>query len=237
MNAIVLPKPDLALLQKKYADASSIELVEAMVKTEFPGQIALASSFGAESAVLLHLVAQVDRSTPIIMLDTGKLFGETKRYRDQLVDRLGLTDVRNAVPDATDVAQRDPKGVLWSQNPDACCALRKVAVLERALQPFTAWFTGRKAFQASTRAALPKVEFEGGKFKVNPLVGMSREDIENYFETYDLPHHPLVADGYLSIGCMPCTDRVAAGEDPRSGRWRGQNKVECGIHMPAGATK
>ena len=232
MNAIVLPRTELATLQKKYAEASPQELVAAMINKEFTGQIALASSFGAESAVLLHLVAQVDRSTPVIMLETGKLFGETKKYRDQLVNLLGLTDVRNAAPDPVELAKQDPKGVLWSQNPDACCAVRKVAVLERALDPFAAWFTGRKSFQAVTRANLPKVEYEGGKFKVNPLVGMSRDDVDAYFETYDLPRHPLEADGYLSIGCMPCTDRVAAGEDPRSGRWRGRDKVECGIHMP-----
>jgi phosphoadenosine phosphosulfate reductase len=236
MTAVALPaqdlEPDLATLQRRYADASPQELIEAMVTTEFPGQVALVSSFGSESAVLLHMVAQIDRATPIILLDTGKLFGETKRYRDQLIAKLGLTDLRNITPDPAEIAKRDPRGILWSQNADACCALRKVEPLERALAPFAAWFTGRKAFQAATRTKLPKVEFEGGKFKINPLATMTRADIDAYFTQYDLPRHPLEADGYLSIGCMPCTDRVRPGEDARAGRWRGQEKIECGIHAP-----
>jgi phosphoadenosine phosphosulfate reductase len=232
MNAIVLPKADLASLQKKYASATPTELITAMIESEFTGRIALVSSFGAESAVLLHMVAQVDRSTPIILLDTGKLFGETKRYRDQLVTLFGLTDVRSASPDPIGLAARDPKGLLFSQNADACCALRKAEPLEKALASIDAWFTGRKAFQAATRANLPKIEFEKGRFKINPLAGLSRDDVQAYFEKYDLPRHPLEADGYLSIGCMSCTDRVCAGEDPRAGRWRGLDKTECGIHQP-----
>jgi len=176
-----------------------------------------------------------DKAVPVIFLDTGKVFGETRRYRDQLIGRLGLTDVRTITPDAEALAARDPKGVLWSQDANACCALRKVDPLEKAMVPFRAWFTGRKAFQTSERAKLPKVEFAEGKFKVNPLVGMSRQDLSDYFDAHDLPRHPLEADGYFSIGCMPCTDRVAPGEDPRAGRWRGQDKVECGIHVPKGA--
>lgn len=234
MNALA-QIPELKELQARYADATPAELVEAMLRTEFPGQIALVSSFGAESAVLLHLAAQVDKAVPVIFLDTGKVFGETRRYRDQLIARLGLTDVRTVTPDAAALTDQDPKGVLWSQNANACCNVRKVEPLERALAPYRAWFTGRKAFQTSDRAKLPKVEFADGRFKINPLVGMSRQSLSDYFDAHDLPHHPLEADGYFSIGCMPCTDRVAPGEDPRAGRWRGQDKVECGIHVPKGA--
>jgi phosphoadenosine phosphosulfate reductase len=110
--------------------------------------------------------------------------------------------------------------------------LRKVEPLQRALAPFAAWFTGRKAFQAATRAQLPLVEFADGRFKINPLATMTAADIAAYFRDHDLPRHPLEAEGYRSIGCMPCTGRVAPGEDARAGRWRGRGKTECGIHRP-----
>lgn len=234
MNALA-QIPELKDLQQRYVDATPSELIAAMVRAEFPGQIALVSSFGTESAVLLHLAAQVDTALPVVFLDTGKIFGETRRYRDQLIARLGLTNVTTVTPDAAALAARDPKGVLWSQDANACCNVRKVEPLDRALAPYRAWFTGRKAFQTSDRAKLPKVEFAEGKFKVNPLVGMSKKALSDYFEAHDLPRHPLEAEGYFSIGCMPCTDRVAPGEDPRAGRWRGQDKVECGIHVSKGA--
>lgn len=219
-------------LQQRYHSAGAEEVIRAAITREFPGKIALVSSFGAESASLLHMVAQVDKSTPIIFIDTGKLFGETQRYREQLVNLLGFTDVRRILPDPDALKARDPKGVLWSQNHDACCAVRKVEPLERALKGFDAWFTGRKAYQSSDRARLKLIEWEGGYFKINPLVTMSRAEVETYFASNNLPHHPLEADGYLSIGCMPCTTRVAPGEDARAGRWRGTDKTECGIHRP-----
>ncbi len=232
MNKIAAERIDL--LNARYDTAAPAEIVRALINDEFPGQIALVSSFGAESAVLLHMLAEADPTTPVVFLDTGKLFGETKRYRDKLIERLGLTNVRSETPDPEAVKAQDPKGILWSQNPDACCALRKVEPLQRALKPFDAWFTGRKAFQSSSRSKLSVFEVADGKFKINPLAHWTKDDTDAYFEEHDLPRHPLEADGYLSIGCMPCTDRVAPGEDTRAGRWRGQDKVECGIHMPAG---
>jgi len=224
----------LELLNTRFDGAEPLEILRGMIREEFPGKVALVSSFGTESAALLHLIAQIDRATPVVFLDTGKLFGETKKYRDQLVDLLGLTGVQSVAPDPAAVTARDPKGILWTQNPDACCALRKVEPLQRALAPYDAWFTGRKAFQAATRAALPVFEIEEGRIKVNPIVRWTKGDIDAYFAAHDLPRHPLEADGYLSIGCMPCTSRVEAGEDARAGRWRGSDKVECGIHLPAG---
>lgn len=224
----------LELLNKRFESAEPIDVLRGMIREEFAGKVALVSSFGAESAALLHLIAQVDRATPVVFLDTGKLFGETKRYRDQLIALLGLTGVRSVAPDPAAVAARDPKGILWSQNPDACCTLRKIEPLERALAPFDAWFTGRKAFQAATRAALPVFEIDSGRIKINPIVRWTKADLDAYFTAHDLPHHPLEADGYLSIGCMPCTSRVEPGEDARAGRWRGSDKIECGIHLPAG---
>jgi len=225
----------LELLNRRYEDTGPLSIISAITEEEFlPGKVALVSSFGTESAVLLHMISRIRPDLPILFLDTGKLFGETKRYRDQLIKLLGLTDVRSITPDPERVRDLDAKGVLWSQNPNACCEIRMVEPLARAVAPFDAWFTGRKAFQAATRAKLPVLELAGGKFKVNPIVGWGKAEIDAYFERYDLPRHPLEADGYLSIGCMPCTSRVEPGEDARAGRWRGSEKVECGIHLPGG---
>lgn len=222
------------LWHDRYAGLSTHELLEAAIKRDFAGGIALVSSFGAEAAVLLHLVARVDPATPVIFLDTLKLFGETLRYRDQLVDLLGLRDVRVIEPDAEALKTRDPEEDLWLRDADACCAIRKVDTLERALQPFAAWINGRKRFQGGDRAALERAEIADGRVKLTPLANWSVADIETYFAAHDLPRHPLEADGYRSIGCFTCTDRVAPGEDARAGRWRGQDKTECGIHVPRG---
>lgn len=208
-------------------------LLEHALRRWFPGKIAVVSSFGTESAVMLHMVAQVDPSTPVLFLDTGKLFGETLRYRDQLVNRLGLRDVRVLHPDPADLDDADPDGTLWARDPDACCHARKVAPLERGLQGFAAWINGRKRHHGSLRHGLSTAEVVDGRVKLNPLAGWDRADIERYFDTHALPRHPLEADGFASVGCMPCSDRVAPGEDARAGRWRGQNKTECGIHLPS----
>lgn len=193
-------------------------------------ELAVVSSFGSESAVLLHLVASVDPTVPVLFLNTGKLFGETLRYRDSLQMRLGLTDVRTVGPHPDHIRQCDPQGTLFSADPDRCCAMRKVWPLQEALKPFKAWMTGRKRYQAQNRASLPRVEHADGKIKINPLSDWTAEDIAAYREKHGLPEHPLVKDGFLSIGCMPCTDRVAPGENQRAGRWRGLRKSECGIH-------
>lgn len=222
----------LAELAARYAGFEAATLLEAFITREFPGKIALVSSFGAESAVLLDLVAKVDRNLPVIFLDTHKLFGETLRYRDALGERLGLTNIVTVEPDPAEVAAEDPQGILWSRDVDACCGLRKVRPLARAMEPFQIWITGRKRFQADTRAAIPLIEKSGGKFKLNPLADWGPDEIAAHMKAHDLPPHPLVADGYLSIGCMPCTRPVRPGEDARAGRWAGLGKTECGIHVP-----
>lgn len=211
------------------ADASTILRLALSL---YGGRIALVSSFGAESAVLLHLVAQVNPATPVIFLDTGRLFAQTMLYRSQLARHLGLTDVRTAKPDPARVAREDPARLLAHSDPDLCCWIRKVEPLDTALEPFSAWITGRKRHQAATRTALAPFEEEGGRIKVNPLFNWTSRDVTAYLADHDLPPHPLVADGYPSIGCIPCTSRVVAGEDARAGRWRGKSKVECGIHVP-----
>ncbi len=209
----------------------------ALALREFTSRIALVSSFGAEAAVLLHMAARIDPALPVIFLDTGKLFGETRRYRDVLVDRLGLRDVRTIEPDTVRIAADDPDGMLWRSAPDRCCALRKVEPLVRGLAGFDAWINGRKRSHGGLRAALPLVERAEGRVKLNPLADWSAADVAAYFAAHGLPRHPLEADGYRSIGCLPCTGRAAPGEDVRAGRWRGQDKTECGIHLTAGPTR
>jgi len=209
----------------------SLATISSVLVDKVAGKAAVVSSFGAESAVLLALAAEVDPSVPVVFLETGKHFPETLRYRDRLIDVLGLTDVRSIAPAEDHVAADDPDGILWASDPDHCCDIRKVRPLERALAPFDAWLTGRKRFQASTRQELPAVEWDGLHIKINPLAEWDRDDLAAYVAARDLPAHSLVAQGFPSIGCMPCTERVAEGEDARSGRWRGQGKTECGIHM------
>lgn len=218
-------------LALRYANLPTQELV-ARVIHDFAGRIALVSSFGADAAALLHLVAAADRHTPVILVDTQKLFPETLEYRDRLVARLGLTDVRAVAPSPEQLAAEDPDGTLWRRDPDRCCALRKVAPLTAALHGFDAWISGRKRFQGAARARLKLFETDAaGRIKVNPFASWSAEEIAAYFTTHDLPEHPLVAFGYASIGCLPCTEPVAPGEEARAGRWRGHAKTECGIHM------
>ncbi len=209
----------------------TVALLRHMIQVEFPGKIALVSSFGAESAVLLDLVAQADPTIPVIFIDTHKLFGETLRYRDQLQKLLGLTNIVTIEPDPVEVDAEDKNGLLWTRNVDGCCDLRKVRPLARAMDGFDAWVTGRKRFQSDTRAAVPLIEKSGRKFKINPLADWTEAQLAAYLADRNLPPHPLVEDGYLSIGCMPCTRPVKPGESARSGRWAGLEKTECGIHV------
>lgn len=212
------------------------EAAIAMLACRYRGRIALVSSFGVESAVLLHLVARADPALPVLFLDTGKLFAETLAFRDRLVERLGLRDVRSIPPEPSALAARDPFGGLWAFNPDACCALRKVEPLAAALAPFAVWINGRKRAHGDTRAALPLAEAtEDGRLKVNPLAAWDAEAVQAWRVAHDLPAHPLAAVGYTSVGCRPCTSPVGAGEAARAGRWRGTEKTECGIHLPAAA--
>ena len=226
---------DAVRLNRMFRGASTQEMLEAVIRDGLAGDLAVVSSFGAESAVLLHLVASVDPSVPVLFLDTGKHFPETLAYRDLLVERLGLNLVV-LTPDPADLAKRDETGLRWSYDPDGCCDIRKVKPLEKALQNYDASFTGRKAFQAATRANLPRFEVDTsdsqGRLKINPLIDWDASQIAAYLIQHDLPRHPLIARGYPSIGCSPCTTQVAPGEDPRSGRWKGWDKTECGIHKP-----
>ena len=221
---------DAIRLNNMFRGRDTVEMLAALLHDNMLGDAAIVSSFGAESAVLLHLIGSIDPNVPVIFLETGKHFPETLAYRDTLIERIGLTGIRNITPDPEALAKKDETGLRWSYDPDGCCEIRKVIPLKAALAPFDAQFTGRKAFQSKTRAALPRFEVEEGRLKVNPLADWDKARIEAYMAEHDLPVHPLVAQGYLSIGCAPCTSVVKPGEDPRSGRWRGWDKVECGIH-------
>ncbi len=224
---------DAIRLNNLFRGVPTEEMLRTVLTEAMVGDVALVSSFGAESAALLHLVAAVDPAVPVLFLDTGKHFPETLAYRDTLVERLGLTGLHVLTPDPALLEKKDGSGLRWSYDPDGCCEIRKVLPLDAAMAGFDASITGRKAFQASTRNALPRFEVDSaGKLKVNPLADWTKADIEAYFTTHDLPRHPLEAQGYLSIGCAPCTSKVKPGEDPRSGRWAGWDKTECGIHTP-----
>jgi len=227
---------DAIRLNRMFRGADTAAVLDAVLNDRIAGDVAVVSSFGAESVVLLHLIAQVAPDTPVLFLDTGKHFAETLAYRDEVVARLGLTNLQILTPDPADLAARDETGLRWSYDPDGCCEIRKVRPLEKALSRFDASITGRKAFQSSTRANLPRFEVDTsdslGRLKINPLIDWQAADLAAYIAEHDLPAHPLIADGYPSIGCSPCTSKVAEGEDARSGRWKGWDKTECGIHSP-----
>ena len=205
-------------------------IVEAAVES-FGDKLALVSSFGAESAVLLDIAAKVKPDIAVLFLDTGMLFGQTLDYRRQLAGRLGLTNVRDLRPAYQDLATGDPQAKLWETDTDACCHIRKVLPLDLALGEFDAWLTGRKRFHGGDRMNLAVVEPSDGKVKFNPLANWGKEDLDAYIAEHDLPAHPLVAQGFPSIGCWPCTQPAQDGEDARAGRWKGLDKSECGIHL------
>lgn len=222
---------DADALNARFEGTDAQTMLRAVLSEGQLGRIAVVSSFGAESAVLLHLVAQAKPDLPVVFVDTLKMFRETIAYRDTLIAHLGLTNSQTVRPDPAALAAKDDKGLRWSYDPDGCCAIRKVEPLARAKKGLDAWISGRKAFQSATRANLPRFEIEDGRMKINPLSDWTKADLDAWFEAHALPRHPLEAQGYPSIGCEPCTSKVRPGEDPRAGRWRGWDKVECGIHM------
>ena len=230
MAALELQHSAIRLLERRLEGAAPEEIINEAIFSTSPGKIAVVSSFGTESAALLALVADVDKSIPVLFLNTGWLFDETLRYRDELTARLGLTHVQSVVPSAEALAIADPERDLWFSNPDGCCDLRKVQPLEKALAPFEGWMNGRKRYQGEVRTNIHAVEADGDRIKFNPFAFISKNDIDRIFTERGLPRHPLESQGFRSIGCMACTSRTSAGENDRAGRWRGQNKTECGIH-------
>lgn len=229
-------KEKVAALNGRYKHHSATAVLERALKDPDVGKLTMVSSFGAESVALLHLVSMVDRNVPVIFVDTEMLFAETLEYQLEIAERLNLTNMQIIRASDATITAEDPDGTLHQRDTDACCALRKTRPLQKALRGYDGWITGRKRFQAGTRAQLEFFEVEDftGRIKVNPLAYWAPEDVRAYMEENRLPKHPLVAKGYPSIGCAPCTSPVKPGEDPRSGRWRGQEKTECGIHFDNG---
>tara|TARA_R110000787_G_scaffold8592_4_gene29053 strand:+ start:683 stop:1426 length:744 start_codon:yes stop_codon:yes gene_type:complete len=225
------PELRLARLNGELRDASAQTILRVSMIREWPERMTYVSSFGAESVAMLALIADVDPSLPVVFLDTGMHFPQTLDHRDEVIERLGLTGVRSIPPNETERKVLDPKNDLWKTDTDACCALRKVRPLEPALEGFSAWITGRKRFHGGARMSLPVFEFANGRYKINPLANWTPEDVDLMIKQRNLPRHPLVEQGYPSIGCWPCTKPVAEGEDVRAGRWAGQNKTECGLHV------
>lgn len=217
-------------LSRALCEASPAQIVAAARRIAGGGRLALVSSFGTESAVLLKVIADIDPFIPVLFLDTGWLFEETLSYRDMLIEWLGLRDVRTLKPDRAALAHQDPRGDLWLADADTCCRVRKIEPLQRALEPFDAWINGRKRFQGGLRATIPVVEQDSARLKFNPLANVTRAEIDAIYRDANLPPHPLVASGFLSVGCMPCTSRTSEDEDPRAGRWRDSDRTECGIH-------
>lgn len=235
LEAAYLSVPDrVEMLNSSYRHHAAIPVLTEALNDPLLGETALVSSFGAESVVLLHMVATIKPDTPVLMIDTDMLFPETLDYQVQVSARLGLTNVRIIRANKEKIAQVDPDGTLHQSAPDTCCSLRKTQPLQNSLGEFDAWITGRKRFQNGQRATLKLFESEDDlRIKINPLAHWRQQDLIAYIENNALPRHPLVKQGYASIGCAPCTTPVGRNEDPRSGRWRGQDKAECGMHIDA----
>jgi phosphoadenosine phosphosulfate reductase len=227
-----VPKDNFANIIQAHTGITAEDGIRALrdCLTVFAGRIAVVSSFGSQSAVLLAFVSEIAPATPVLFIETGKLFPETLRYQQDLTAFLGLLDVRIIRPVTATLQARDSMGELHMIDANACCKLRKVEPLEQALAPFAAWVNGRRRVQTETRAVMAQLEEMDGRLKVNPLAHWDNARIEEEFVRRGLPRHPLTARGYASLGCSPCTDPVATGADPRSGRWPTSTKTECGIH-------
>jgi phosphoadenosine phosphosulfate reductase len=218
-------------LAKRFSRVSAISLLRLALEDLFPGRIALVSSFGADSVVLLHMVSEIDSSVPVVFIDSGRHFPETLAYRDEICAHLKLSNVIVASPDPAALGAEDAEERLFASDPDRCCHIRKTLPLAKVLERFEAWITGRKAHQTLQRTELSMFESEGNRVKLNPLASWSAADVLYYIDRAGLPRHPLIDKGYASIGCQPCTSAVSPGEDLRAGRWRGCEKTECGIHL------
>lgn len=221
---------DLAGLNAEFEFKTPHEIIAWVVETFWP-DIAMSSSFQTQSLPLLHIVSQVAPQLPILFLDTGYHFHETLAFRDRLVREWGfnLQIVRAAMPRDEFVRQHGDD--LYRRDPDLCCYINKVEPMERIMKGLQAWISGIRRDQALTRATVQIIErTPQGAVRVHPLATWTQKDTRRYIHEHNLPEHPLLSQGYLSIGCAPCTMPVSEGGDERSGRWAGQGKTECGLH-------
>lgn len=223
---------DLDRLNAEFEKKKPQEIIAWAVK-EFAPKFAMTSSFGPESGTLLHMASEVDRSIPILFLDTGYHFKETLEYRDRLLKLFGLTNLIELRADpakkAAFVAAHD--GVPFERDPDSCCHLNKVEPIQAVIKNYDAWMSGIRRHQTDFRKSIHIIEeYEGDLYKISPLANFTSRDAWWYMKEQGIPQHPLAEKGYLSIGCWPCTRPVQAGDDERSGRWAGKTKKECGIH-------
>ena len=213
---------DLGLMTPKKILEKSLDI--------FEDKIAYVCSFGTESAILLHIISQIDKTFPVILLNTHFLFDQTLTYKKQLISHLELENCKEIFPKKNDLEKFDSDNSLWKTNIEKCCEIRKVIPLDSELKNYDAWVSGRKNYHQGERKNLKPYEINNKKIVVNPLINFKADDIDKYFYKYNLPRHPLYSDGYLSIGCTNCTQKSSNINDPRSGRWASEMKTECGIH-------
>jgi phosphoadenosine phosphosulfate reductase len=229
---VLLSKFEIAELAQEFETRSLEELLEWAV-AEFAPRIAMTSSFGAEGIVLIDKLARIAPNIPIIYLDTGFQFKETDELKERLRARyhLNLIEHRTALSTTEQAAIYGDR--LYARDPDLCCRLRKVEPLRRALKGFDAWIAALRRDQSPTRVGIRLIEWNAQHelIKINPLAAWTRQKVWDYIVRHNLPYHPLYDEGYASIGCAPCTRRVEAGAHERSGRWDGETKLECGIHL------
>lgn len=219
-------------LNNELRKKSSFSALQYLIKDFFKKKIVYVCSFGSESAVLLHMISKINNDLPIIFLNTHKLFKETLSYKTKLINQFSLKNVMECFPDDQELMNNDSNDFLWRENADLCCKIRKINPLHKKLEKFDAWISGRKAYQSGERAEKNFLEFQDNKYIISPLLNWNKKQIEQYFQRNNLPHHPLVSQGYQSIGCKNCTLKtIKNSSNPRSGRWSGLEKTECGIHF------
>jgi phosphoadenosine phosphosulfate reductase len=222
----------IAALNQTTLAASAADVISVARQKIATERLALVSSFGADAVVLLHLLAQADTKLPVLFIDTELLFEESLTYQRRITAVLGLENVQVIRTNPKYLRTHDPDNTLHQRDADHCYHIRKTGLLDCALTPYEGWISGRKRFQGKSRAKLDHFECDTRtqKIKISPLAHWSEDRLRQYMSTCNLPRHPLVAKGYPSIRCAPCTTSVAVGDDPRAGRWPGQDKTECGLH-------
>jgi phosphoadenosine phosphosulfate reductase len=227
------PEQEVTLLAENFERSYPHEII-AWAAMRYGAGLAVATGFGPEGIVILHILSQVAPQTTVFYLDTGLFFPETYQLRDQLQQKLGLTFTQVTPSLSLEEQEKEYGANLWETNPDLCCRLRKVIPLRAYLATKQAWVTAIRRSQTTQRAHAKAIECDktNGVVKINPLINWSQEQVWTYLHLFELPYNPLHERGYPSIGCAPCTRPVAQGADPRSGRWVGHQKVECGLHVP-----